>query len=224
MRSFRRTTLVAALVAACAACSGSVAHPAGDGGNPGDAGDGGNPDVGDGGPVSVVPIADGGSWAILFGGHFETSTNSDPPSDYYGDTWSWNGSSWTQLEGAGPGSRSLAAAAPFKGALLLYGGAGWSAIRGGPEKVAGPIRVRCGDLFVLYGGYDFTGSNRYDTWVFDGTAWAHFTSPHLNLEENDGGPQSSLGLAATSVNGTCHLIDAAGSMFTWSGSRWTTID
>ncbi len=235
----------------------------GDAGNPSDAGhsndagnanDAGNSSDGGGdagqGSLDAGPLfGDAGtSWAFLFGGHFEVSSNDDPPGDYYGDFWSWSGTAWTRLDAGGPGQRSMAAAAPFRDGLMMYGGEGgnpdfnqttlsdgwfWSGsawrefaldtANGAPEPAALVTGLSCGGNFVVYGGYDLTGSNRYDTWVFDG-AWTHFPAPGQNLEPVDGGPQSAFGVAAASVNGTCYLIDSLGSMFSWNGSAWSAVD
>src|SRR5262245_43049978 len=75
--------------------------------------------------------------ALLFGGR-----QSSGPS-VFGDTWRWNGQTWTQLPGVGPSPRSGAAMA-FD-ALLR--------------------RV------VLFGGMNASNVALQDTWEWDGSAW-----------------------------------------------------
>ena len=186
---------------------------------------------------------------LLFGGHFERTTNRDPASDYLGDAWSWTGSTWTSVSvTAGPGSRDLAAMAPFGHAALLFGGEGgdpdhdrttlsdtwlwsgsaWKTVTPSgtaPEPMAGPTGVTCNGRFVLFGGYDFTGTNRYDTWSWDGASWTEFPSTGVDFQPPSTGPQSSLGnVAATMKGGACFLMDPLGSLFTWTGVTWSTVD
>src|SRR5262249_36920980 len=76
--------------------------------------------------------------SVLFGGFWSSS--------YYGDTWEWNGSSWTLRSSDGPLRR---------GHALAYDAA---------RRVT-----------VLFGGDFFDGSTIHflgDTWEWDGGAWA----------------------------------------------------
>ncbi|MCL2450992.1 MAG: hypothetical protein FWD17_18770, partial [Polyangiaceae bacterium] len=60
---------------------------------------------------------------------------------YLNDTWTFDGTSWTQVSvSSSPPARMYVAMAPL------------------------------GNQVVLFGGYDST-SNLNDTWTFDGTAW-----------------------------------------------------
>ena len=74
---------------------------------------------------------------VLFGGS---------ASNWYGDTWEWNGSRWLLRATTGPAGRSKHA--------MAYD----------------PIRQRT----VLFGGYD-GNSSLSDTWEWDGTSWSQYT-------------------------------------------------
>ena len=77
---------------------------------------------------------------ILFGGADARTT--------FGDTWSWNGTAWTQLSPAtSPPARDLAS--------MAY------------DASLGKI--------VLFGGFDGT-TDLNDTWTWNGTTWASVTT------------------------------------------------
>jgi hypothetical protein len=123
---------------------------------------------------------------VLFGG-----ASDGYASDSLGDTWIWNGSSWSQYDGPGPPARSFAAMAPLAGTLVLFGGGtgtfaetylsdtwtwsqvGWTRQTGpGPSARSNASIATLGNVVVLYGGegpreYDLLG----DTWTWDGVAW-----------------------------------------------------
>jgi hypothetical protein len=79
---------------------------------------------------------------VLFGGsYFAGSTH------YLGDTWEWNGSSWTQVSTTGPSARS--------GHAMVYNGQ----------------RARV----MLFGGANESVQQMNDTWEWNGTAWSQQT-------------------------------------------------
>jgi hypothetical protein len=77
---------------------------------------------------------------VLFGGHYRESGD-----HYLGDTWEWNGSTWTLRSSSGPPSRENHALA-------------YDAARG---------------VTVLFGGYYYQNGNNYfgDTWEWNGITW-----------------------------------------------------
>jgi hypothetical protein len=79
-----------------------------------------------------------GGKAVMFGGEQDANTFLD-------DTWTFDGTSWTQLMIQGPAQRFHHGMATLGGLVVLFGG-------GGPA--GGPV--------PWYG----------DTWTFNGTAWA----------------------------------------------------
>jgi hypothetical protein len=72
---------------------------------------------------------------VLFGGQ--------SPSSSFGDTWEYDGTSWTPVLVAGP------------------------SMRVGHAMVYDPVRART----VLFGGYDDSSGQLGDTWEYDGTGW-----------------------------------------------------
>jgi hypothetical protein len=78
----------------------------------------------------VAPLDDA---LVLFGGGFESPD--------FSDTWSWDGTTWTQIRVSGPSARWQAAMA------------------------------RLNDTLVLFGGQEPDGNYLADTWTWNGTAW-----------------------------------------------------
>jgi hypothetical protein len=79
--------------------------------------------VADGGPPSRLNpgMATIGGKVVLFGGdHTNVCVVSCPES--LSDTWTWDGTLWTEQHVAGPSPRAELAMAGFRGSVLLYGG------------------------------------------------------------------------------------------------------
>jgi hypothetical protein len=90
-----------------------------------------------------------GESPVLFGGYGEQR-------GYIGDlsdTWTFDGSSWTKLDVAGPPARSFATMAQVNGTLVLFGG----------KRGSEPSQMTA----------------LADTWTWDGTAWTeqHVAGP-----------------------------------------------
>jgi hypothetical protein len=140
---------------------------------------------------------------VLFGGCGNINSNFDCQ-DPLGDTWTWNGTSWTpQDEDAGPTpqARFGASIATLNGKAVLFGGCG------APDCLASaPLG---------------------DTWTWDGTNWTQ------NISEGDSGPRArySASMAtfgnivvlfggsvpSSSDGGTLVSLD---DMWTWDGAVW----
>ena len=128
-----------------------------------------------------------GDKLVLFGG--------GTGSAYLADTWTWDGTAWTQLSVTGPSARAYSAMAPLGDKLVLFGGAcygggcvdpsGWAEFSDtwtwdgtawtelsvtGPSGRGQAVMAPLGDKLVLYGGTNSTGVLS-DTWMWDGTAW-----------------------------------------------------
>jgi N-acetylneuraminic acid mutarotase len=134
---------------------------------------------------------------ILYGG--ETALDPGTKTSYsLSDTWSWNGSRWTQLFPAhNPGGRSAYSFVydTNRNRALLFGGHGgtsyfndtWQYQNGDWSKIDTPnapsARVLAGSAFdpirdrmIVFGGLELssdkkTFTNLFDTWEFDGTTW-----------------------------------------------------
>ena len=79
---------------------------------------------------------------VVFGG--------SGPDGYFGDTWGWDGSTWTRLAETGPAPRVMGAMA-------------WDARR---------------EVIVMFGGRNgWPDGDLNDTWEWDGTRWREITPP-----------------------------------------------
>jgi len=126
---------------------------------------------------------------LLFGG-----SNHNDPVRFYGDTWEWDGSTWTQRSTAGPSAR-LGHAMAYDGSrnrTVLFGGS--DGVRNGEtwewdgkawtlRSIAGPS-ARAGhamaydsarEVIVLFGGADEVLSG--ETWEWDGDNWVQREVP-----------------------------------------------
>lgn len=128
---------------------------------------------------------------VMFGGaDFGTGYVLQPQSPQ--DTWTWNGTTWTQASTVGPvRARPSMAFDAERDRTILFGGysagnslgdtwswdgAGWTQIgvsgpapRHNSAMAYDPIRKRV----VLFGGFSVNAMSRFrDTWEWDGAAWA----------------------------------------------------
>jgi hypothetical protein len=131
---------------------------------------------------------------LLFGGQ----SNRYPC--YLGDTWSWNGTTWTELSpSASPPARSYAPMAydAATRTVLLFGGEGMSSQ---------------GE----YGGLS-------DTWSWNGTTWTK-----LSPAASPGGSDSD-SMAYDAATGTVLLFGGGccnpglGQTWSWNGTTWTRL-
>ena len=137
---------------------------------------------------------------IMFGGATFAQTADGSNSITLGDTWLWNGKSWTQLNVTGPSPRSAAVAAydSVRHVIVLFGGSG----PGG----TGPALL-----------FD-------DTWTWDGTSWKQQFPVHkpnarfvaaMAFDGRHGVAVMYGGLGQTET------YDAT---WTWDGNDWTLKD
>jgi hypothetical protein len=130
---------------------------------------------------------------VIFGGSGEPPPGGRRPK--LGDTWEYDGRTWTRRDVEGPSPR-LAMGAAFdskRGRLILFGGLGESGFLGdtwswdgtawkrlaetGPEaRAMGALAYDAKrDRIVLFGGRKgFPDGDLDDTWEFDGAAWRRF--------------------------------------------------
>jgi len=149
-------------------------------------------------PVSPTP-RQGASMAydaalgeiVLFGGY------GGGGEVYDDDTWSWNGSTWTELSPAtSPPARYLASMDYDAGSGQL----------------------------VLFGGTD--GSDFDDTWTFDGSAWTEqspATSPPGRSDASmayDPALGETILFGGSELNGTTTIL---GDTWSWDGSDWSQL-
>ena len=132
--------------------------------------------------------ADGFGNYLLFGGR-DTSNNN------YSDTWTFNGTSWTQHLGVGPAARY--------GHCLAYDSS--------HQHV------------VMFGGVDDNGATLSETWTWDGQQWSQH-SPSLSPPARQHGtivdfPPLSSALLVAGRLGQSRFNDT----WAWDGSSWTQL-
>lgn len=127
---------------------------------------------------------------LLFGGHAAGARGFTT----FGDTWTWDGTRWEEVHGAGPSARDGARAVDDAehGGVLLFGGAelgasvvlrgdtwrwdgAWTrlGVDGPPARVHPALAHEPGrKRFLMTGGSSGIGSVLPDVWAFDGERWS----------------------------------------------------
>jgi hypothetical protein len=129
---------------------------------------------------------------VLFGGVGPNPSNPGPP-PIYGDTWTFDGVTWTQQLGPGPSARF--------GHVMAYD----------------PLR----QVVVLHCGGTFGASNN-ETWEWNGTAWLQRTplvAPPIRSGAAFGFDPNRGALVLTAGSWTTPLTDT----WTWDGVAWTQV-
>jgi N-acetylneuraminic acid mutarotase len=172
-----------------------------------------------------------GDKLFLFGG-----TNDNV---FFGDTWEWNGTTWTRRHlPISPSPRDGMAMATLKDRIILFGGPGedartwafdgtqWTdlAPAQSPPARTEASMAALGDRIYMYGGAridQLTGSldTFDDTWAFDGTTWT-LLSPELWPTSRFDHAMATLGDKIILFGG---LTPSAGFADTWlwDGKAWT---
>ena len=168
---------------------------------------------------------------VLFGGGCGTLV---------GDTWAWNGSSWSKLAQSGPSARSAHRMVydAARNEIVLFGGndgsyrndmwrwsgSGWQEI---PASGSWPsVRAHHGlaydesrQVVVLFGGWD-GGSYLGDTWEWDGSSWTKVSQSGPSAREGHA-------MAFHPSNGIVLFGGGAGSpdneTWAWNGTIWTKL-
>ena len=176
---------------------------------------------------------------LLFGGFLSDGSP-------VGDTWSWNGESWTLLSESGPGPRKWAAATydSRRRVVVMFGGREgvgrsgvslaetwiWDGTEWRNTGVTGPSgrdhhRLAYDtnrDRVVLFGGWD--GERVVgDTWEWDGGQWHHVAS-HGPAPRAPFGMVYHDALDAIVVMGGKDLEQTFSDIWTWDGSQWTELE
>jgi hypothetical protein len=192
----------------------------------------------DRGPVAIGDAgADAGfgtqSRVLLFGGRRGSDING-----VLGDTWIWDGATWTQRAVSGPPSRSSASGAGIGGQVILFGGLGkvndagtnalgdtwgWDGTSWRQLDVVGPSGrafaqgAAVGGQFVFYGGYGPPLGGTNDLWSWDGQRWTELQSNSGVGNPLPNAPGITIGLAATSFRDALFLTDGP-SIWLWNGN------
>jgi N-acetylneuraminic acid mutarotase len=172
-----------------------------------------------------------GGKVILFGGQGESGT--------LGDTWQWDGTSWTQLNIPGPTPRFGHEMTTLGNKIVLFGGTtattgdvcdtwefdgtSWTAtgatLTTGLHCVGHSIAALNG-LVYLFGGVGAFS----DTWAYDGTSWKQVASTGpvgrawAAMATMEGSPPSII-LFGGQVNANDILSDT----WQWDGTKWTQL-
>jgi N-acetylneuraminic acid mutarotase len=183
----------------------------------------------------------GSKGVLLFGG-------SDTTGNVLGDTWTWDGASWTRRDFIGPPARYGATMATLRDTVVLFGGLAvgdgglaalddtwtWDGSSWTRQDVAGPsaresaAMATLGDTVVLFGGNDEAGGAMEvssDTWTWDGAGW---TQPCVSESDS---PSGRFGAAMATLRSTVVLFGGLGDdadllrdTWTWNGTAWTRKD
>ena len=158
--------------------------------------------------------------------------------DYLGDTWRWDGASWTQLPVTGPSPRFGAVAATLGSVIVLYGGEShtavlddtwqWDGTAWTQLHVAGPDAqlLQMGVGGTLEGCAAATLGGEVvmfcdgQTWTWDGAKWTKRTDLGMHL--------GGVGMASTGSGlvmfGGSNGVNEVASTWSWSGTAWTLLD
>jgi hypothetical protein len=133
---------------------------------------------------------------IVFGGIGEGPAGQPPP--LFGDTWEFDGKTWTRYEVSGPSPRNGAGMTydSKRGVIILFGGAdgtgfrndtwSWNGVEWKQLSTSGPEPRAMGyiaydkarDRIVMFGGRKgYPNGDLGDTWEWDGATWKQFTPP-----------------------------------------------
>jgi hypothetical protein len=165
---------------------------------------------------------------LMFGG-----TSSNDTGGSLGDTWSWDGASWTLVATGGPSARELGAMAfdSARGRIVLFGGAGPSGSLGDTWEwdwnlSAWVLRATSGpgarhvmafdstrSVVVLFGGRDDSGALG-DTWEWDGNTWT--AQPGAGPSARGEGAMAAAGQGRVLLFGGDTATGLVGDTWEWS--------
>jgi hypothetical protein len=173
---------------------------------------------------------------VLFGGDADPGAAGVPHVD--GDTWEWDGSTWSQVATSGPPARAFAAMAERDGKVVLFGGLDgsnqllsdtweWDGTTWMEKSVSGPspryfaAMASFEGKVILSGGDQGNWSQVYsDTWQWDGTAW---TQLQMNGPQEYQHAMAPVGCTIV-LSGWYSYVPAAGSFYNetqiWNGTAW----
>jgi hypothetical protein len=158
---------------------------------------------------AAMAASSDGSTTVYYGGQ---PTNFDGSPGTFGDTWVWDGGTWTPICGTTvPGATTACEPGPRVGHSM------------GPRPD--------GTGVVLYGGSpDGSPSGQADTWIFNGTTWAPICGTAVAGHAQPCGPGPRYG-ATTMGHGSRLLLfgglttgGVANDTWSFDGSAWTEVN
>jgi N-acetylneuraminic acid mutarotase len=172
------------------------------------------------------------------------------PTGILGDTWMWDGTTWTEAKVQGPPARWGAVMAELNGELVLFGGTTymtgpnpgyvdvgdtwtWDGATWTERKVTGPraregaAMAALGGKLVLFGGvndnYEVMLS---DTWTWDGTSWSEYqgSGPSARYLSAMAGVAGKIVLFGGTSSQNGPPSTALGDTWTWDGTAWAQVN
>jgi len=183
-------------------------------------------------------VATVGGLVVLFGGQAD-------PSTYLNDTWTFDGTTWTQVSIDNPPPvRAYASVATLDGQMIVFGGYAnstmlgdtwtfdgysWSAVQvtnPPPARTTGAM-ARLGESVVLFGGQGAPGFLN-DTWVFDGADWTQVQTSNTPAPRYDPSMSAAQGqVVLFGGYGGCTDTSTCSSLlndtWTFDGTNWTAV-
>jgi hypothetical protein len=174
---------------------------------------------------------------VLFGGF-----NFDLPGGYMADTWTWNGSTWTeQSPGSSPPAREFGVMAydAATSQVVLFGGVGdgllndtwtWNGTTWTQQTPTTSPLARYGSTMaydtassqlILFGGLTSSSGDKNDTWTWSGSTWTELspgTSPPVREEATMAYDAAS---SQVVLFGGFNGVDELNDTWTWNGTTWT---
>jgi hypothetical protein len=164
---------------------------------------------------------------------------------HFGDTWTWDGATWTKQHPAiSPSARDDPGMAydTLRGEVVLFGGRADSAVlndtwtwdgvnwtKQHPATVP-PVRVAQGMAYdalrgvvVMFGGYQGCfGCLLHDTWTWDGVNWTEQHPTNWPSERSDVGmTYDALRGEVVLFGGVVYYPSTSNETWTWDGANWT---
>jgi hypothetical protein len=176
---------------------------------------------------------------VLFGGFANQAGINTTAS--YGDTWEWNGSSWTLRATTGPSPRFGASVAydSTRGRTVIYGGQDASGTRvddtwewdgstwHNPATTGPGARAYAAATFdagrgrtVVFGG--LSSADLGDTWEWDGSTWQRRATTGAPARERAGLAYDPA-ISRSVLMGGWQTSVALGDTWTWDGSTWSPV-
>jgi hypothetical protein len=178
---------------------------------------------------------------LLFGG------GATPAGPFNGDTWTWNGTTWTQLHPANspPGrefgdlvydaaTKTVVLFAGWHGSYLddtwSWDGTNWTQLNpanspGGRDSDAFVYDAATGTA-ILFGGFRGTGYSPGDTWSWNGTNWTQLSppaSPGVDVFAWQGAYDAASGQLLLFGGDRGKTKPALNGTWEWTGTTWTQL-